>query len=275
MSLFSEIREAREEIRKRSTLEPTVGVVLGSGLGAFANALQDAVAIAYNDIPGFAHASVEGHAGTLLLGTVESIPVAVMSGRVHFYEGHTMERVTFGIRVLRALGVRQLVATNAAGAINPDLGPGHVMLIRDHINLTGHNPLRGPNDERLGPRFPDMSNAYPETLRARVRPLADGLTFRLGEGVYAGVQGPAYETPAEIHMLRVLGADAVGMSTVAETLVAVHAGMTVLGMSVLTNWAAGLGESLSHEDVQTAAAAVQEPVCLFLTRVVQTLGVNA
>lgn len=257
MDLFERIRAACEAIRAQAAkggvdlraAPPAVGVVLGSGLGALADAVQG-TAIPYADIPGFAASTVPGHAGRLVIGRLEGRPVAVFQGRFHLYEGYDPADVTFPVRVLRELGAATLIVTNAAGAVNPDFRPGDLMLIADHINLTGRNPLVGVGDERLGPRFPDMTNAYDPELRSLARRVGEALGIALREGVYAGLLGPSYETPAEIRMLRVLGADAVGMSTVAEVIVARQVGLRVLGVSCLTNMAAGiLPQPLSHEEV--------------------------
>jgi purine-nucleoside phosphorylase len=270
---FPEIQEAAEAIRKQCRVAPKVGVVLGSGLGAFAGKLADARALPYKSIPHFPESSVPGHAGELVLGSIEEVPCAVMSGRVHYYEGYDMQEVTFPMRVLAALGVGAVIVTNAAGAVNPAYEPGDFMLITDHINLTGQNPLRGANDERHGPRFPDMSAAYPQKGRRAMHDAARDTGISLHEGVYAGLAGPSYETPAEIRMLQIVGADAVGMSTVAEVIVAVHAGLTVAGLSVITNRAAGLGHaSLSHDEVKEVGVKVQGVLCDLLARAAVRLG---
>ena len=219
---------------------PAVGVVLGSGLGGFADALEDAVEVPYEDIPGWPVATAIGHAGTLVVGSFGGVPVAVMRGRAHLYEGLSPAKVVFGIRVLGLLGVRTLVLTNAVGAIDDRLRPGQLALISDHINLQGQSPLVGPNDESLGPRFPDMSDAYDPELRAAAREAAGRLGLDLGEGVYAAWLGPAFETPAEIRMLRTLGADLVGMSVAPEVLAARHMGIRCLAISCVTNLAAGV-----------------------------------
>lgn len=252
------IMEAVTAIRTRSSLEPSVGVVLGSGLGGFADALEGTVEIPYEDVPGWPAATALGHAGTLVLGRFDGVPVAVMRGRAHLYEGHPAGKVVFGVRVLAALGVRTLVLTNACGAIREDLAPGDLVLISDHLNLQGTSPLVGPNDDALGPRFPDMSNAYDPRLRALAREAADRLGQELGEGVYAAWLGPAFETPAEIRMIRALGADLVGMSTVPEVLAARHMGVRCLAVSCVTNMAAGiLPEPLDAEHVLAVGASAQ------------------
>ncbi|HEX3683465.1 MAG TPA: purine-nucleoside phosphorylase [Bryobacteraceae bacterium] len=246
--------EAAQFVLSQTTsLTPRIGVVLGSGLGAFAESLSGAVRIPYSAIPGFPAATAAGHAGELVMGTLgangKGTDVAVMSGRFHLYEGYTAREVTSGIRLFRELGVGRVVLTNAAGGINPDFRAGALVLLSDHINLQGANPLVGPNDD-LGPRFPDMTEAYSIELRELARETAVEAGIPLYEGVYAAVLGPSYETPAEIRYLKAIGADLVGMSTVAETIAANHLGMQVLGISCVTNLAAGLsGEKLNHEEV--------------------------
>jgi purine-nucleoside phosphorylase len=244
------IREAVQLLQSRSALRPHTGVVLGSGLGAFAAELLERVEIPYAEIPGWPCSTAVGHAGKLVLGKIGTTPIAVMAGRVHLYEGYTPAQVTFGVRVLGLLGVRSMVFTNAAGGINLALERGGLLLISDHINLQGSNPLAGPNDDALGPRFPDMSEAYSRRLRALAHETASELGIRLAEGVYAAMLGPSYETPAEIRYLRTIGADVVGMSTVPEVIVANHMGMRVLGISCVTNMAAGiLPHRISHAEV--------------------------
>lgn len=273
VSISDEVQAAVYAIRDRSKLEPVVGVVLGSGLGAFADRITDATAIPYRDLPHYPQSGVTGHKGELVLGTIEGTPCAIMSGRVHYYEGYDMDRVTFPTRVLAGLGVSKLVITNAAGAINATYRPGDFMVITDHINLTGQNPLRGPNDDRLGPRFPDMSHVYSSRGQKLLHEAAAEIGLSLHEGVYVGLAGPSYETPAEIRMMRTSGADAVGMSTVAEVIVASHAGLEVAGMSVITNRAAGLSEHpLSHEEVKEVGARVQGVFCDLLARAVGKLA---
>lgn len=265
MVTFAEIQAAAAAIRDRFGLRAdasvaTVGVVLGSGLGAVADSLvgRGGQAIEYGAIPHFPTSSVDGHKGRLVLGQVDDTPVLLMQGRVHRYEGWSPSQVAFPTRVLLALGVERLVLTNAAGGIGANLSPGDLMLISDHINLTGQNPLVGANDLRLGPRFPDMSDTYSQALRAMAREVAASQGVVLKEGVYAGVLGPSYETPAEVRMLRALGADAVGMSTVYEATVGSHGGARVLGLSCITNLAAGLSATpLSHDEVKETATRVE------------------
>ena len=251
---------------------PAVGLILGSGLGGFAERLEDQTVVPYSDIPGFAASTVPGHAGRLVLGRSGTVACAVMQGRIHFYEGHSARQVAFPARTLVALGARTLVVTNAAGGLHHP--PGTLMLIRDHLNLFPDHPLRGPNDDRVGLRFPDMTRAYPKELRALAREVAHSLDLELAEGVYAGSSGPSYETPAEIKMLEVLGADATGMSTVPEVIAAVHMGARVLGISCITNWAAGLGPGrpLSHDEVTETAEQVRGKFEELLARIVDRLG---
>jgi purine-nucleoside phosphorylase len=257
---------ARAWVRGRTELRPVVGLVLGSGLGALADRLEGAVSIPYLEIPEFPAVSVAGHAGRLVMGTLGGVPVAVMQGRVHAYEGWSAEDLTFGVRLLAATGVRALLVTNAAGAVNPALAPGDLVRITDQLNLTGQNPLTGPNDERIGPRFPDMTEPYDPQLGALLDASAARLGIPLGTGVYAGVAGPSYETPAEIRMLRTLGADLVGMSTVLEVIAARHAGIRVAAVSLVTNLAAGLaGKPLLHADVLAAGEGARDRVTRLAT----------
>jgi purine-nucleoside phosphorylase len=250
-------------IRGKTDLRPSVGVVLGSGLGAFAARLSPSVAIPFEEIPEFPVARVAGHAGRLVVGELAAaegrVPIAAMEGRVHAYEGWKADEVAFGVRVLGRLGVRALFLTNAAGGVNPEYAPGDLVRIADHLNLTGVSPLTGPNDASLGPRFPDLSAAWDPRLGAILEEEAARLGIPLRSGVYAGVAGPSYETPAEVRMLRALGADLVGMSTVLEAIAARHMGLAVAGVSLVTNRAAGLSAGpLGHDEVQRAAAAAAE-----------------
>lgn len=257
------VAEAVEHIREMvSDLRPEVGIVLGSGLGALADHLKLGAAAPYHEIPGFLPSTIPGHAGRLCFGHLRGVPVAVMQGRVHLYEGHPAQDVVLPVRVLVALGAKRLVITNAAGGCNPAFAAGDLMLITDHLNLTGRNPLTGPNEDALGPRFPDMSTAYPEEERKLAHEAAAELGMTtLREGVYAGLLGPSYETPAEVKMCRALGADAVGMSTVLEVIAARHMGARVLGVSCISNLAAGLSKTpLTHEEVKATADRVQDQV---------------
>lgn len=237
-------------IQSKINLTPAVGVVLGSGLGAFADELSDAVTIPYADIPHWPASTAIGHAGKLVAGHIGGAPVVVLSGRAHLYEGYTPQEATFSTRVMRTLGVHSMVITNAAGGINLSYSQGALVALSDHLNLQGVNPLTGPNDDHWGPRFPDMSEAYSLTYRQIARAAAAELGFQLPEGVYAALAGPNYETPAEIRYLRAIGADLVGMSTVPEVIVANHMGMKVLAISCVTNMAAGvLDQKIDHEEV--------------------------
>lgn len=267
------IQEAKHFIEGRTELRPRVAVVLGSGLGAFAHELSDAVAIPYGEIPGWPAATAVGHAGQLVFGKLGDLPVACMAGRVHLYEGNTPAQVTFGVRVLGCLGVRSLVLTNAAGGINTSFEQGGLVLISDHINLQGANPLTGPNDDTLGPRFPDMSEAYSRAYREVAKRTAMELCIPLAEGVYAAMTGPSYETPAEIRFLRAIGADVVGMSTVPEVIVANHMGIKCLGISCVTNMAAGVVpmSRIDHEEVLETGAAVRDTLVRFLKTVLPQL----
>lgn len=257
--IMKQIEEAAAYIRSRTSIQPEVGLILGSGLGVLAESIEEAVTIHYGDIPHFPVSTVEGHAGEMLLGTVGGRPVLMMKGRFHMYEGYEGQTVTFPIRVMKALGVKTLLVTNAAGGINTSYSPGDLMLISDHLNLTSGNPLIGPNEPALGVRFPDMSEAYSKRLRATAKDVAASQGFTLQEGVYAGLMGPSYETPAEIRMLRILGADAVGMSTVSEVIIARHAGIEVLGISCISNMASGiLDQPLSHEEVMETTERVKQ-----------------
>jgi len=253
------IDESAAFISARTRIKPEIGLILGSGLGVLGDDLENAVTIPYADIPHFPISTVEGHAGELVLGRMQGRDVALMRGRFHQYEGYEAERTTLPVRVMKELGVRTLLVTNASGGINLGYAPGDLMIISDHINLTGRNPLVGPNDNALGVRFPDMSEAYSRRLRGIAREAASQLGFEAREGVYVGLLGPNYETPAEIRMLRTLGADAVGMSTVAEVIVARHAGIEVLGISCISNMAAGiLDQPLSHEEVMETSEKVKD-----------------
>ena len=246
-------------IRSRSSVTPSVGIILGSGLGDVVEAVEVEVAIPYSEIPGAVASTVVGHSGRMILGRANGVPVVVMQGRIHFYEGYGMDEVMFLSRVIGRLGIRSLIVTNAAGGVNTSYVAGDLMLISDHINFMGVNPLRGPNIESLGVRFPDMSEAYPETLRAIGRSVAASLSIPVKEGVYLALSGPSYETPAEIRAFRVLGADAVGMSTVPEVIAMSHMGIPVLGISCITNMAAGiLKQKLTHQEVIDTTTRVQK-----------------
>lgn len=254
MITYEAVEEARDALLQRIGSEPEIGIVLGSGLGAFADSFQEAKSFPFAELPGFSAATVSGHAGRLVAGRLGRARVVALQGRIHVYEGHPAWRATFPIRVLGLLGARKLILTNAAGALDASLDPGDLVRITDHINFGGENPLSGPNDERLGPRFPDLSAAYDPELGALLEETAAELGEPLGRGVYAYVRGPSYETPAEVRMLRALGAHLVGMSTVPETIVAAHMGLRVVGLSLVSNWAAGLAEHpLDHREVERVA----------------------
>jgi xanthosine phosphorylase len=251
---------ALDVIRERAPgFQPTLGIILGSGLGAVADALEQPVAIPYGDLPGFPQPGVAGHAGSLSLGTLSGLPVAILQGRRHVYESGDATGMRLPVRSLKAAGTRALLATNAAGSLRPEVGPGSLMAISDHINLLGVNPLTGPNDEDVGPRFPSLQDAYDPELRQMLHRAADELGIALADGVYLATAGPSFETPAEIRAFRTLGADAVGMSTVPEVILARHAGLKVAAVSAITNLAEGMGgEALSHEQTLRYAATAAE-----------------
>lgn len=254
---YARLQAAVEAIRQRSDLQPRLGIVLGSGLGPLAEEVTG-IAVPYTEIPHFPRSTVHGHAGKLALGELRGVPVVVMSGRVHLYEGYAPEEVVFPTRTMRMLGAETLLITNAAGGVNPDFHAGTLMLITDQVNMTGRNPLIGPNDDRLGERFPDMSEAYNRELRELALRVAGENGAQLAQGVYMGLPGPSFETPAEIRMARALGADAVGMSTVMEVVAAKHMGMKVLGISLITNMAAGiLPQRQTGEEVYETARLAQ------------------
>jgi purine-nucleoside phosphorylase len=273
MSLFQDLDEAVSSIAQKSDLAPRVGVVLGSGLGAWADALGSLTKIPYSEVPHMPRSSVLGHAGNLCVGRAEGVPVACLQGRVHLYEGHETERVVFGVRLLARLGCRAVVLTNAAGGIDPSFSPGDLMLITDHLNLTGKNPLDGPNDPDLGPRFPDMTEAYDRELSALAREAAAEVKVTLREGVYAALLGPTYETPAEIRMVRTLGASAVGMSTVPEVIALRHMGVRAAAVSCVTNLAAGLSPTkLDHSEVEAVARLSRDRFTALLSAWVRRVG---
>ncbi|HET7677800.1 MAG TPA: purine-nucleoside phosphorylase [Candidatus Limnocylindrales bacterium] len=259
-------------VRRRSELRPSLGLVLGSGLGGLADELAEAVAIPFGELPGWPAASAPGHAGRLLLGRLEGVPVACLQGRLHLYEGLSPRLVVEPVLLMARLGARRVVLTNAAGGLDPSFRPGTLMVISDHLNLTGHNPLVGPNDEAIGPRFPDMSEVYAAPLRKLLHRAAGEVGVELAEGVYAAFHGPSYETPAEVRMARSLGADAVGMSTVLEAIAARWAGLEVAAVSLITNPGAGLSETpLSHQEVLEAAAEAGPRLARVVRRFVASL----
>jgi len=271
-TLYERAEHAARFIRARAGEDVRVALVLGSGLGAFADELEDARAIPYSEIPGFARPTVEGHAGRLVVGRAGGATVAAMQGRFHFYEGYTLEEVTFPVRVFGLLGAKSLVLTNAAGGLNNSYEQGALILISDHLNLMGTNPLLGRNDERFGPRFPDMTEVYDREYQEAAIAEAREMGLELRRGIYAALTGPSYETPAEIRMMRLLGADAVGMSTVPEAIVARHMGLRVLGLSCITNMAAGvLDKPINHEEVIETGERVRETFAELLRRVIPKL----
>jgi purine-nucleoside phosphorylase len=265
---FTLAETAAQSILQRTPLRPRIGLVLGSGLGSFAESLADAVRIPFHEIPAFPRSTAIGHAGQLVIGTAGTVPVAVMQGRAHLYEGYSAQQVAFPMRVFGRMGIRAVILTNAAGGINLTYKQGALVLIGDHINLQGNNPLAGPNDDRFGPRFPDMTHAYEKSYRDLAREEARKLGMTLHEGVYAALLGPSYETPAEIRYLRTIGADLVGMSTVFEVIAARHIGMKVLAISCVTNMAAGiLDKPLSHQEVMETGERVKTSFAALLRAV--------
>ena len=268
-TLYERTEHASRVIRSRIKEEPRIAVVLGSGLGGFADDFTDAVAIPYGEIPGFMQSTAQGHKGQLVIGKVDQVPVAAMQGRVHYYEGYSLEDVTFPIRTLNLLGIKTLILTNASGGINVELSQGALMVISDHLNLMGDNALRGLNEDRFGPRFPDMTAVYSPLLQQIAIEEGRALGVELRRGIYAALSGPSYETPAEIHLLRNFGADAVGMSTVPEAIVARHMNMEVLGISCITNMAAGLSDMpIDHEEVMETGNRVRATFTELLRRVI-------
>ncbi|MHC4941576.1 MAG: purine-nucleoside phosphorylase [Planctomycetota bacterium] len=272
MNLFDQISEAKTFLKKKGAASPRSGIVLGSGLGDFCKKLGNATAIDYAKIPHFRASRVAGHAGRLVLGEFSGKPLAVLQGRYHYYEGHSIQDVVFPVRVLCSLGIETLILTNAAGGIGSDLQPGDLMIIRDHINFMGANPLRGENDDRIGTRFPDMTEVYDKGVIAIISDCMKKLGMAAKTGVYAAVSGPSYETPAEIKMLAVLGADAAGMSTVPEAIAARHMEVKVAGISCITNLAAGLSKTpLTHDEVTRTADQVKDRFQALLTEAVARL----
>ena len=259
MTQLSEmLQETTQFILEKGVKEIDLGLILGSGLGELAEEIEEAIVIPYDQIPFFPTSTVVGHAGQLVYGTLSGKKVLAMQGRFHFYEGHSMQTVTYPVRVMAALKAHSVIVTNACGGVDESFVPGDLMLITDHINFTGQNPLIGPNEDEIGPRFPDMSEAYTLTYREVAKEAASQLDLTLKEGVYMGYSGPTYETPAEIRMSRTMGADAVGMSTVPEVIVAAHSGLKVLGISCITNLAAGMQANLNHEEVVETTQRVKQ-----------------
>ncbi|MFO0660454.1 MAG: purine-nucleoside phosphorylase [Polyangiaceae bacterium] len=270
------LRKASEHVLAATSLRPRIGLVLGSGLGGFADSLEGSTSLPYAEIPGMPTVSIAGHAGRLVVGNVHGVSVACLQGRVHLYEGHGTDIATFGVQLLASMGCNVVLLTNAAGGINATYSPGDLMLISDHLNLTGRNPLVGPNDPELGPRFPDMTAAYDRGLRelANTAARTSGITLR--EGVYAGLLGPTYETPAEVRMLRTLGADAVGMSTVLEVIALRHRGVRVGAVSCITNLAAGISATpLDHAEVEAVGKASRERFISLFSSWISAIGKEA
>jgi purine-nucleoside phosphorylase len=250
MKFNEKVQQTKDYLLSQIDQWPSIGLVLGSGLGILADEIENPIYIPYDEIPHFPASTVTGHAGRMVIGDLKGKRVIAMQGRFHYYEGHSLEAVTYPIRIMKAIGVQQIIVTNAAGGINPNFKPGDLMIIQDHINLTSQNPLIGPNEEEFGERFPDMSEAYSKKLIALAKDVASKNKINMVEGIYAGMLGPSYETPAEVNFLSIIGASAVGMSTVPEVIVAQHSGLEVLGISCISNMAAGIsGHSLTHDEV--------------------------
>jgi len=270
--LLQQLKESIQYVREFSKLRPRVGLTLGSGLSNFVNVVDVETIVPYKDIPHFAPSTVDGHPGNLILGKIDEVPVVVMQGRIHYYEGHSMERVVYPTRMMAQMGIEKLILTNAAGGIDTKMQPGDFMLIRDHINLTGGNPLIGPNISELGLRFPDMSEAYDREMLERLQSILSRRGIRHSVGVYCGMSGPTYETPAEIHFLRGIGGHAVGMSTVPETIAAKHMGVRVCGISCITNLAAGMtSQKITHEEVKETTQMVEQNFSEFLVEFISDL----
>ena len=270
MSWLDDIKISSEYLKSRTNLRPKIAIILGTGLGSFANKIEVRDAIPYDEIPGFKTSTVQGHSGKLILGMLENIPVMAMQGRLHYYEGYSMQEITFPIRVMKYFGIEILMVSNAAGGLNPDFIPGDIMIIKDHINLFPEHPLRGPNFEELGTRFPDMSNAYDKRLIALSDEISDKFHLNLKKGVYVGTQGPTFETLSEYRYFRIIGGDSCGMSTVPEVIVANHAGMSVFGVSVISN--VGVDANLSnvtHEEVQQNTLLAQDRLATLFVEMVK------
>jgi purine-nucleoside phosphorylase len=269
-TMFTEVKKYLED---KIPYKPTMGVILGSGLGSFAEIVEDKIIFDYQNIPHFPQSTVKGHSGRLVVGKIASQEVMVLQGRFHYYEGYEMNYVTFPVRAMQAMGVKNLIVTNAAGGINPEYQPGDLVLIKDHINLMGANPLRGANISSLGPRFPDLSEAYHKEWRQKGLAIMKELGLNPREGVYAAVSGPSYETPAEIQFLKTIGADLVGMSTVPEVIVAKHGGMNVLGISCVTNYAAGISkQKLNHAEVIAVAEKIEKTFVRTLSELIKVMA---
>jgi len=270
---YDKIQESAAFLRSKSSLQPKVGIILGSGLGGLTEVIEQPAAIPYTEIPNFPVSTVAGHKGQMIFGLLGGVPVVMMAGRFHYYEGYGMDVVTFPVRVMRALGVETLIVSNAAGAMNSNYSVGDIVLIRDHINLFPEHPLRGQNDERLGPRFPDMSEPYSKMLLTKAKEIATAQDLKVQEGVYIGLQGPTFETRAEYEWLYRIGGDLVGMSTVPEVIVAIHGGMQVFGASIVTD--IGIREeenTITHEEVLAAANAAAPRLAKLVAGLVAELG---
>ncbi len=272
MDVLEKLQETVSFIKTRSSLKPRVGIILGSGLGSFVKDVEKEQTIPYKDLPHFNPPTVEGHSGNLILGTVENTPVAILQGRVHFYEGHSMETVVYPVRTLAMMGIEVLILTNSAGGFGETMQPGDFMILEDHINLMGANPLMGPNIKELGPRFPDMTEAYDKNIVRLMENIFQRHGTRFHKGVYCGVSGPTYETPSEVRYLKLIGGKAVGMSTVPETIAANHLGLRVGAVSCITNLAAGLSpHRLSHAEVTETARKIERQFCAFLHELIKLI----
>lgn len=270
MDVLDKLQETTQFIRSRSQIKPKIGIVLGSGLGAFVNHIDSDCEILFSEIPNFAAPSVEGHSGRMVLGHLHGVPLVIMQGRVHFYEGHSMEQVAYPVRTMAMLGIETLCLTNSAGGLDPNMQPGDLMVIEDHINLMGDNPLKGPNIKNLGPRFPDMTEAYDRELTSTMLEILEEQKVRHWKGIYCGVSGPTYETPSEVRFLQTIGGNAVGMSTVPESIAANHLGLRVCAVSCITNPAAGIHNTkLTHDEVTEMANSVEKQFCNFFDALVQ------
>lgn len=272
MDVLDKLQETTQYIRSQSQIKPRVGMGLGSGLGAFVNHVEVECEIPFAEIPNFVAPSVEGHNGRLVLGHLHGVPLAILQGRVHYYEGHTMEQVAYPIRTIAMLGVEIAILTNSAGGLDPNMKPGDFMVIEDHINLMGNNPLMGPNIKNLGPRFPDMTEAYDKELSQKMLDILSAQGLSHWRGVYCGVSGPTYETPAEVRFLQTIGGQAVGMSTVPESIAANHLGLRVCAVSCITNPAAGIHTTkLTHDEVTEMANSVEQQFCNFFDALIKDL----
>ena len=272
MDVLDKLQETTQYIRSLTQVKPRIGIVLGSGLGAFVNHIEVHQEIPFTEIPNFAAPSVEGHNGRLVLGELHGVPLAVMQGRVHYYEGHSMEQVAYPMRTMAMLGIEIVVLTNSAGGLDPKMQSGDLMVIEDHINMMGDNPLMGPNIKNLGPRFPDMTEAYDKKLTSLMLEILDQQKVRHWKGVYCGVSGPTYETPSEVRFLQIIGGQAVGMSTVPESIAANHLGLRVCALSCITNPAAGIHNTkLTHEEVTQMANSVEKIFCDFFDEFIKRI----